>query len=229
MATKLLNPSYAGSFNQKFRQKRFLFFTGLLEKIRAQAPIRILDLGGTEIYWERMGFSDRENIHITLLNLKAGPVSNFRFTSVVGDACDLSEYADKSFDIVYSNSVIEHLFTPENQERMASEVRRVGRNYYVQTPNYYFPIEPHWLFPGFQYLPHRLKVELTNNFDLGHYPKTNDKSAAIRRVEEVKLLTPNEMQRLFPDAGMYREKFMGLTKSITMYRFPDAEGSKVPE
>lgn len=229
MATKLLNPSYAGSFNQKFRQKRFMFFTGLLERIKTQAPLRILDVGGTEVYWERMGFSERENIHITLLNLKPAAVSNFRFTSVVGDACDLSEYGDKSFDIVYSNSVIEHLFTLENQKRMANEVRRVGRNYYVQTPNFYFPIEPHWLFPGFQYLPYNLRVALTKNFDLGHYPKTGDRSAAKRRVNEVKLLTPKGMQRLFPEAGMYRELFMGLTKSITMYYFPDAEGSASEE
>lgn len=224
MATKLLNPSYAGSLNQKFRQKRFLFFTNLLGKMKVQAPIRILDVGGTESYWERMGFGDRSDVHVTLLNLNPVSVDNFRFTSVVGDACDLSGYEDNSFDIVYSNSVIEHLFTSENQKKMAQEVRRVGRNYYIQTPNYYFPIEPHWLFPGFQFLPYGLRVELTKNYDLGHFKKTGNRSAAIHRVNEVKLLTPSQMKKLFPEGKMYREIFMGLTKSITMYHFPDSDG-----
>lgn len=226
MATKLLNPSYIGSFNQKFREKRFLFFTNLLSKIEADIPIHILDIGGTEIYWERMGFTNRENVHVTLLNLTPTAVSNVHFTSVVGDACNLSEYGDGAFDVVYSNSVIEHLFTKENQEKMAKEVRRVGRNYYVQTPNYYFPIEPHWLFPFFQFLPYRLRVEMTKNYDLGNFKKTGNKSAAMTRVDEIKLLTPKEMKELFPEGGMYKEVFMGLTKSITMYHFPDVKKAK---
>lgn len=66
-----------------------------------------------------------------------------------GDATNLSQYSDKSFDIVFSNSVIEHLYTKENQISMAKEVNRVGKNYFIQTPNYWFPIEPHWVFPSF--------------------------------------------------------------------------------
>src|SRR5690554_3076097 len=223
MATKLLNPSYIGSFNQRFREKRFLFFTDLLDRINSKAPIHILDIGGTEIYWDRMGFTNRDNVHITLLNLTPTSVSNVRFSSVVGDACNLSEYGDKEFDVVYSNSVIEHLFTAENQEKMAKEVRRVGKNYYIQTPNYYFPIEPHWLFPFFQFLPYGLRVKMTENYSLGNFPKTRDKDAAKIRVDEINLLTARQMERLFPEGNMYKEIFMGLTKSITMYHFPNVK------
>jgi ubiquinone/menaquinone biosynthesis C-methylase UbiE len=151
------------------------------------------------------------------------------FSSVKGDARNLSEYKDKEFDIVFSNSVIEHLFTKENQKKMADEIRRVGKNYYVQTPNFYFPIEPHWLFPCFQFLPYNMRVFLTRHFNLGNYPKSSTKEKAMQRVDEVKLLSEKEMKQLFPDGKVYREKFIGMTKSVTMYKFPaHVNGNHVP-
>lgn len=220
MATALLNPSSAFSINQYFRKKRFLFFLNLLKTIKSDRTIQILDIGGTETYWERMGFSSDETVHITLLNLELLQIRNSSFTSVQANACDLSRYPDDQFDIVFSNSVIEHLFTFENQQKMANEVRRVGKNFYVQTPNYYFPLEPHWLFPFFQFLPFNVRVFLTQNFSLGHHPKCKDKAAAIERVKEVQLLSEKQMKRLFPEGKVYRERFLGLTKSVSMYCFP---------
>jgi hypothetical protein len=77
---------------------------------------------------------------------------------------------------------------------MAEEVRRVGKCYYVQTPNYYFPIEPHWLFPFFQFLPFPLKIFLSKNFDLGNYKKCKSETEAIVRVNRIRLLTETEMK-----------------------------------
>ena len=221
MAIKLLDPSSGISINQRFREKRFKFFTGLLASVKPGGKLRILDIGGEEDYWQKMNFSEDNNVSITLLNLQKVKTKNDMFISIKGDACDLSEFKDNEFDIVFSNSVIEHLFSKENQKKMADEARRVGKYYYVQTPNRYFPIEPHWLFPFFQFLPFSLRVYLTKNWDLGHYKKAIDKAKAIQRVNEVKLLTQNEMVKLFPDGKVYKEIFGGLTKSITMYRFPE--------
>jgi len=207
------------SINKKFRLRRFHVFTSLVEKNKTEKITQILDVGGTEDFWDTMNYPGDENIHITLLNLSAAPVKNTKFTSVKGDACDLSEFKDNQFDIVFSNSVIEHLFTKENQQKMASEVRRVGKNYYIQTPNLYFPIEAHWQFPFYQFLPFKLKVWMTQHLNLGHFKKTKDKQAAITRVNEVQLLTEKEMKILFPEARVFREYFLGLVKSITMYSF----------
>lgn len=221
MATKLFNPIYEKSLNQQFREKRFKFFISLLEKVKSDKPIQILDIGGTEIYWERMNFTDNENIIVTLLNLEKVPTKKDNFISIKGDACDLSSIKDKQFDIVFSNSVIEHLYTFDNQKKMATEIMRVGKAYYVQTPNYYFPIEPHWLFPFFQFFPFKIKVFLTKNYNLGHYKKSVSKEAAIKRVSEVKLLKQKQMKELFPTGKVYREVLFGLVKSITMYHFPE--------
>lgn len=220
MQHKLLNPSNKNSINQKFREKRFNHFKTLFKTIHSEKTIKILDIGGTLEYWERMNFGITEEVEITLLNLNLIITKYPNFTSILGDARDLSAFKDKHFDIVFSNSVIEHLFTKEAQIKMAGEVRRVGKSYYIQTPNYFFPIEPHWLFPFFQFLPFRLRVALTKKLNLGNYKKAISEEAAIQRVKEVRLLTEKEMKELFPDGHLYRERFWGLTKSITMYYSP---------
>jgi hypothetical protein len=220
MGSSYFEPENQKSITHRQRKIRFGFFSKLLDTV--DKPIRILDVGGEQVYWESMGFSDK-NVHITLLNLWTTPVSSSNFVSVIGDATSLKEYKDKEFDIVFSNSVIEHLFSWENQVKMANEVRRVGKRYFIQTPNYYFPIEPHWVFPFFQFLPKIMKVALTQHFTLGHYPKTGNRLKSIERVNEVKLLTRKKMQRLFPEADIYKEIFFGLTKSITAYYFPPVD------
>ena len=218
---KYFNPSFGNSFNQRFRENRFKFFLTLLEKVKSDQVILILDIGGTSSFWERMNFIANKQVHITLLNLVKEPTHHGTFKSIEGDACDLSLFKDQEFDVVFSNSVIEHLFCIENQQKMSDEVRRVGKFYYVQTPNFFFPIEPHWLFPFFQFLPIKARVFLTHHFNLGHYKKSTNRADAVKRVEEIKLLTEKQMKNNFPDGKVYHEVFLGLVKSITLYRFPE--------
>ncbi|MGV3765457.1 MAG: class I SAM-dependent methyltransferase [Chitinophagaceae bacterium] len=206
-------PKDGGS--QYFREKRFQVFLSFVKLM--PRPIKILDIGGTQSFWEKMNFVNEPDISFTLVNLYPQEATAPNFTCVVGDATNLS-YKDKEFDIVFSNSVIEHLYTWENQIKMANEIRRIGKSYFIQTPNLYFPIEAHWLFPFFQFLPFPLRVYMTQHYDIGGYPKTNDKAKAVDRVKEVRLLSTREMKKLFPGGICYREKFYGLTKSIIMYK-----------
>jgi ubiquinone/menaquinone biosynthesis C-methylase UbiE len=168
-----------------------------------------------------MNYVNTGDVHITLLNLEKVATKSNNVISVKGNATDLSEYKDNEFDLVHSNSVIEHLYEKENHRKMAKEAARVGKYYYIQTPNYYFPIEPHWLFPCFQWLPFGTRVFLTRHFNLGHYKKIPDKAAARKLVSEINLITEKEMKNMFPDGKVYREMFLGMKKSITMYRFPE--------
>jgi ubiquinone/menaquinone biosynthesis C-methylase UbiE len=203
------------SIAHTFRSRRFAFFQSLLKAL--PRPLSILDIGGTPAFWDAMNFRE-EGITITLLNLEYQPVNRQGFTSVKGNATALS-FPDKSFDIVFSNSVIEHLYNFSAQQKMAEEIQRVGKYYFIQTPNYWFPLEPHWLFPFFQFLPFSLKVLLTQRFSLGHIKKIRNRSDAEKQVNEIKLLKEKDMKRLFPDANIYHEKFSGLTKSFVAYRF----------
>jgi SAM-dependent methyltransferase len=119
---------------------------------------------------------------------------------VRGDARALP-FDDDSFEIAYSNSLVEHLH-PADRPRFAAEVRRIAARYWVQTPNRYFPIEPHVLLPGFQFLPESARLRL---WRVG-MPRTS--------YEPIELLASKELRELFPDAVILRERFAGLTKSL---------------
>lgn len=198
------------------RRRRFRLFTDMLAHI--EPPVRILDVGGRQKYWEMMGFLPDAGHSITLLNIVSEPITLPHFTSVQGDARHMSMFGPAEFDIVFSNSVIEHVGSFEDQRRMANEVRRVGKRYYVQTPNRFFPIEPHFVFPCFQFLPLSWRVWLVQHFSLGWYPRLPDREHARREVASIRLLSAAELVALFPDGALYRERYLGLTKSFVIYK-----------
>ncbi|MBI3289043.1 MAG: methyltransferase domain-containing protein [Elusimicrobia bacterium] len=213
--TPVADSGVIGRWAHYFRLRRFALFRSLLETL--DKPIRILDVGGTETFWERMGFSAERGVSIVLLNHTERSVARPGLTSVKGDARSMPQYQDGEFDVVFSNSVIEHVGGPEKRRSMASEIRRVGKRYFVQTPNKHFPIEPHFMFPFFQFLPLKARARLLLSFDLGSFRSTSDKRAALRKVKSIDLLTEAELRRLFPEAAIVKEKFLGLTKSFLVY------------
>jgi hypothetical protein len=177
------------------------------------APIRILDIGGTNSLWEQAGYADDARFQITILNHCAQPQQHANVVPAEGDARALRGFADHSFDVVFSNSVIEHLFTRQGQAAMASEIRRVGRRYWVQTPNYWFPFEPHFHFVGWQWLPESWRVAILRRRDCGWRSKTPDLERARELVREVRLLRRHELKSLFPGARIESERMVGLVKS----------------
>lgn len=202
------------SLAARLRQKRFIFFLSLLSNINY--PIKILDVGGVEQFWQVMGYNNMENVEITLLNIDRALVSGANFKSVQGDALDM-KFPDESFDVVFSNSVIEHVGDMENQHQMVKEINRVAKRYFVQTPNKNFFIEPHFLFPFFQFLPIKLRIWLVMNFNLGWFNREVSPVKARELVESITLLTKKEFLALFPESKLYEEKIFGMTKSFIAY------------
>lgn len=208
------------SVSVKLRRRRFELFLAMIRDL--PRPVRILDIGGRQEYWEMLGADvmGKNQLRITLLNLDAPATSLSNLASVSGDARSMPQFADQQFEIVFSNSTIEHVGGLEDQQRMSQEVRRVGKQYYVQTPNRYFPIEPHFIFPLFQFLPVALRVWLVRHFRMGWCPRIPDRERARREVQEIRLLTKAEMKWLFPEADIFEEKFFGMTKSFVAYTAP---------
>jgi hypothetical protein len=169
---------------------------------------RILDVGGTALNWGLISARPK----VTLLNLPTDGEAD-----VVGDGRYLP-FRDRSFDIVFSNSVIEHIATPADQRRFADEVRRTGRAYWVQTPDRRFPVEPHLVTPFLHWLPKGARVAIARRFtvwSLIERPSPDRWEFYIRHCsEEVRLLGPRELQEMFPEARIIRERFLGLSKSL---------------
>jgi len=197
------------------RRKRIALFMDFTSNI--QKPLKIIDVGGTVLFWEKMGFANDESYDITVLNLSATETQHLNINSVIGDARNMSEFHDGEFDIVFSNSVIEHVGGYEEQCQMAKEIRRVGKRYFVQTPNFYFPFEPHFLFPFFQFFPLWLKVFMLRHFSLGWYNKTPNKREAARIATSIRLLRKQDLEELFPGGTTYDEKLYGFTISFIVY------------
>lgn len=189
-------------------------------------PLRVLDVGGTANFWRPiMPSLEGMDVRITVLNLEPrSGADDETFTYVVGDACAL-EYEDNAFDIVVSNSVIEHVEDPAGvvtwraQRRYASEVRRVGKSFYVQAPYFWFPVEPHYRRLFFHWLPLPLQAWMLMNFDLRGGRKSGSLHDAYERLDKhPRLPTFGDMKLLFPDARIEREGFALLTKSLTAIR-----------
>lgn len=199
------------SFSNRMRSRRFARFEALTAGL--PRPLRILDVGGTSAFWEQRGWAGREDVQITLVNLDAEPPRHANITSRAGDATDLSWCPDHGFDVAFSNSVIEHLFTYENQQAMAREVRRVAPSFWVQTPNFWFPVEPHFHVVGWHWMPERVRVELLRRRRCGWRGPTPDLERAREFVREVQLLTRAELAKMFPSATIVPERMFGLVKS----------------
>jgi hypothetical protein len=211
----LADNSAGDSMATRLRRARFALFLSLLGKL--DGHVEILDIGGTQEFWNLMTGGDPGNVRVTLLNIEHQPVTSARFVSAAGDARSMPEFPDKSFDVVFSNSVIEHVGSYEDQGRMAREVMRVGRRYFVQTPNKRFPLEPHFLFPFFQYLPSAVRAQMVHRFDVGWYKRIRDYAAAKAEVDSIQLLTRKKFHALFPGASIHVERLAGLPKSFVAY------------
>ena len=210
------------SLSNRMRTRRFALFQDLASGL-PRRPLRIIDLGGTGKFWERRGWAGREDVRITTVNLARDERRHANIEPVEGDVTNLRAFADGSFDIAFSNSVIEHLFTFEAQKAMAAEARRVAGAYWVQTPNYWFPIEPHFQFPAWQWLPVSLRVALLRRRRFGSRGPYPERDASARAVTEIRLMTRREVAECFPDATIWGERFFGLRKSWVAYAgFPKA-------
>ena len=206
---RLADPADPTSASAGFRRRRFQAF---VDRLAVRPGDRILDVGGDEALWLETPYRNG----VTVTNIAPAP-AGAHLPYVQADACDLAAAFDtSSFDVVFSNSVVEHVGDFERQRRFAAEVRRVGRRYWVQTPYLHFPIEAHMLFPFFQYLPRSGQRWLGARWKYSHFARGGqDVEDELRRL---RLLDRRELRQLFPDGELFSERVLGLTKSLVAYR-----------
>lgn len=170
---------------------------------------RIIDVGGYEFNWTLID----DEPSVLLVNLEDEAWKRGRFEKVSGDGRRL-DYADASFDIAYSNSVIEHVGGAEDRARFAREIRRVGKSYYLQTPNKNFFVEPHMFAAGIHLLPPRVARRLVRPLSLWGWVERPSQEQVDQYLAALHLLDERELRGLFPEAEIIHESFMGMTKSL---------------
>ncbi len=202
-----------------FRAKRFEEIRAIIQTILDEkGHVEILDLGGSEKYWligSDFIRANKNRLKFTIINPEVQESSDTTlFNFMVGDACDPKLFEGRRFDFVHSNSVIEHVGNDVQILRFAKNTRRLGDRYYMQTPDFWFPYEPHFRFPGFQWMPSIMRTWLMTKMRLGFFARQSNWNEAKGHVDSIRLLTAGQVKQLFPDAKIKHERFFGLSKSI---------------
>jgi hypothetical protein len=196
----------------KFRAERLAWFRSLFDPDK---ETRILDIGGTFSYWRHCReIYGSPKIQITIVNLCAQTRRDRNLSMIAGDACDLSQFSDYSFDVVHSNSVLEHVGDWSKMQAMALEARRLAPKLFVQTPNRGFPFEPHYKLPIVHWLPQRHRRKVLQF--LGRVPRDMDR--ATEAVRSINLINASKMAELFPDCEIRKERVIGFAKSLVAVR-----------
>jgi SAM-dependent methyltransferase len=203
------------SLQRRFRARRMAL---LARTVGLTRDMRVLDVGGTVEIWRLAPVMPR----LVLLNQsRARYEIGVAETVVLGDGTSLP-FADQSFDLVFSNSVIEHVGSRAEQAKFAVEIARVGKEYWVQTPNRYFPIEHHLWTPFIHWLPRRWQAAIAKRFSVWQLVTNYDAGQRAFYVnhylDSIRLLNASELRGLFPGALVVRERFLGWTKSLIILK-----------
>lgn len=202
-----------GSMGARMRARRWELVARCFPDL---ATMSVLDLGGTVESWLRAPVRPKD---VTVLNLfEPGESTESWLLPVTGDACRAqqalaAEGAPLSYDVVFSNSLLEHVGGHAQRAALAREVHALAPRFWIQTPYRYFPLEPHWLFPGLQFLPMAARSSLAARWPLAH-SRPASAQAAMSEVQWTELIGVAELRAYFPAARIHHERVAGLTKSL---------------
>jgi hypothetical protein len=197
------------SLAARFRMRRWEMLSTAFPQLR---DMRVIDLGGRVETWRRVPVRPAEVCVVNLEPVDPDPPEGV--DSVQANALELPEAVkSRSFDLVFSNAVLEHVGGHANRQAFAQATIDLAPHHWIQTPYRYFPIEPHWLFPWFQHLPVAARVQVSKRWPLLHTPSA-DKDEALRTVLEVELISISELRHYFPASQILRERVGPFTKSI---------------
>ncbi|KXK61052.1 hypothetical protein AWW66_15600 [Micromonospora rosaria] len=201
------------SFGARRRARRAAWLSRTFPDL---ADMDILDLGGRVENWTRVPVRPKR-VHV--VNLEPLPTELPEWAEADhADACELpTAIRARRYDLVFSNSVLEHVGGYERRRRMAEAVRDLAPAYWVQTPYRYFPVEPHWVAPGMQFLPLPARVFVARKWPLAYNPG-KPYELAMKQVLNTELIGRAEMRYLFPDAAIRGERLLGMTKSLIAVR-----------
>jgi hypothetical protein len=188
----------------------------LLNRFPDLESMAVIDLGGVAWNWQQ---APVQPALVHIINLEDPPDGLPTWIRAEkGNACDLpARIISSRYDLAFSNSVIEHVGGHAARQRLADAVHALAPRHWVQTPYRYFPLEPHWLFPGMQFLPIPAKAQIARSWPLAP-ARGVSRERAIRDVMGTELIGRSQMRAYFPDSQILTEKAAGLVKSLISVR-----------
>lgn len=198
-----------GSWSWRRRERRMHH---LLSKFPDFHNYRILDCGGSVEYWQSTLVRPAS---VTIVNIEAEDVIDHpeQIEIIKADVCTLSPDQFREYDLVFSNSLIEHVGGYHRRRALADLIRAAAPRYWIQTPDRYFPLEPHWVFPMMQALPLAARARISLSWPFGHV-RSRTYADALHDCLSTELVSAAEMELLFPEAEIWHERVLGISKSI---------------
>jgi hypothetical protein len=152
---------------------------------------------------------------ISAINLSPEHVSSIKqlypdVDAIAGDACELP-WPDNYFDVVYSNAVIEHLGTFERQKKMATEIMRVGKTWFVTTPNRWYPFEFHMRLPLVTWLPGNAYLWAGRIVTYNH---GKNKYTFVSKRNDLRLMTAHELKHCFPNSKIIKHRVTFMAETL---------------
>ena len=195
----------------KSRAEKFRLFLELMNPLPATKVLNVGASGPNFAFAEQFESLYEHPNEVTGCGISLPEVQDYRRSfpgvkTLVFNGCALP-FRDQSFDVVYSDAMIEHLSDHGAQQRFAAEVVRVRRGWFVTTPNLWYPIEPHYHLPLVQFLPQGWQRGLVRGLSRTPYDTLN-------------LLTKRQFHRLFPDADVIGCRVTFCPETLVAYRPP---------
>jgi len=196
-------------FQSFFRKKRGVFLKKMYPDL---SNLKILDLGGTESFWIQLGIKINPN-NITIINIANYQEEYSKLLGIKKIIYDGKKipFKDKTFDLVICNSVLEHVPLKQRFE-LCAEIQRVSKFYFIQTPSFYFPIEPHFVLPFIHWLPKKIGLYYLYLSPWKILSKPKKKTINDYFIN-TNLLKESDLVELFKNSKIFKEKFLFITKS----------------
>jgi hypothetical protein len=214
--------SLIGVVRARAARHRSTLFRSRIEAL--PRPLRVIDLGGSALMWTRWGVTAGDGLRIVLANNhrmdtthRSEPLPGRFMENWPVDVLELTPASFAGFDLIFSNSMLEHLPSRHVQARLAAAIAESGKPYFIQVPNKHCIVDPHFPHPlaaFFAVWPTRMQVWAHARHALGSSGRAGSVAASAAAIATYHPLGRRDLAALFPAASIVTEWNLGLPMSL---------------